>query len=85
MQLSPATVEAYLKRSFNRYTMKQVDKSIQEIDEFLRGVFKKFDFKVHGLRMTAVEFFEIQERLRISKKYLLKRRAEISKKRIQRF
>lgn len=82
MNLSPATIEAYLKRSFNRYTLKQVDKSINEIDEFLKGVFKKFDFKVHGLRMTAVEFFEIKERLKISKKYLYKRRAEISKKRI---
>lgn len=81
MQLSPATVEAYLSRSFNRYTMKQIDKSIGEIEEILKS-FKKFDFKVHGLRMTAVEFFEIKERLKISKKYLYKRRAEISKKRV---
>lgn len=84
MNLSPATVEAYLTRAFNRYTLKQTDNAINEIKD-LQKKFKKFNFKTHGLRMTALEFFEIQEQLKVSIKFLYDRRAELSAKRFKEF
>ena len=81
MNLSSATVEAYLNRAFSRYTLKQVDTALSEIQD-LQKKFKKFNFKTHGLKMTAVEFIRIQNSLKSSIKYLYLRRADISKKRI---
>lgn len=79
MTLSPTKAEAILKRNYKRYTMKQVDRAIEEIDDILKNL-KTFDFKVHGEKVTAVQFFEIKEKLKLSKRFLFYRRAEISKK-----
>lgn len=84
MNLSPETIEAYLSRAFNRYTLKQTDNAIEEIQD-LQKKFKKFNFKTHGLKMTAVDFFRIQNNLKNSLKLLYSRRAEISKKRAKVF
>lgn len=82
MNLTPAMVEAYLNRAFKRYTLKQTDTALAEIKD-LQKKFKKFNFKNHGLKMTAVEFFEIQEKIKVSIKFLNERRLQISKKRYE--
>lgn len=83
MNLSPEVIETYLNRAFSKYTLKQVDSALAEIQD-LQKKFKKFNFKTHGLRMTAVEFFAIQTQIKNSVKFLNKRRSELVIKRLER-
>ncbi len=83
MNLSGEMIEVYLKREYGKYNLHQVEGALIEIKD-IQKKFLKFEFK-NKSNMTALEFFEIQRKLKDSLKILTARKKEILKKRSKKF